>query len=201
MSTPIIALEDRILILKDQVDSLQKDFDPNQPRASDGKWTDTGAGGTPGSKLPAETQIAHVRDAKGWVTVQRVSSAVNATYERLKPKAKEALGHAVATAVTYYSKSGSDYDSVQASVTALAETAGVHFDEAKASVIGVLEKLKELRMKDLNKAADDPVIKLLDKTIAELRKLNVDVGQTISKIEDRVLELRDEVDQIKAGRK
>lgn len=35
-------LEDRLLILQDAIDTLNKAFDPNQPRDKDGKWSDTG---------------------------------------------------------------------------------------------------------------------------------------------------------------
>ena len=56
-------LEDRLLVLRDQVDSLNNQldkgdvvrFNPNQPRAKDGKWTDGPGGGSAADATPLHT--------------------------------------------------------------------------------------------------------------------------------------------------
>lgn len=180
-------VEDRFLVLRDKVDVLRKTFDPNEPRDPEGKWTAGGA---------SRTVLEHVRNAKGWLTTTRINDAVNLTSSKLKPVAKQALSHAVATAATYFSKSGSDYDAVQISVENLADQAGVRFDEAQAHIVAVLQKMKEMRMKHLGKAAKDPVIVQLDKAIAGVKKLRPRTV-SVTKLEDRVLVLRDKVDTAK----
>ena len=154
--------------------AMKKVFDPNQPRNEDGEWTEAGGGSKPPAK--PSTVLEHVRSAGGWVTTTRIGQAVNKVAGNAGPLAKEALSHAVATMMTYHSKSGPDYDAVQASVVVLADKMEVSAREARDHVVGVLQRLKVMRSKDdeLGKAANDPVIEQIDALIKALQGMSFD---------------------------
>lgn len=212
MPNAVTALEDRVLVLKNQVDTLQKDFDPNETRDPKGKWS---AGG--GSK--AITVVEHVRSAGGWINTTRIGQAVNLAAGHLKPKAKDALVTAVSLAVNvgHMGVSDMELNSFKSSLVHLATNMRVSTHQARDHVVGVVQRLRTMNKDSLNKAEQDPVDAHLAKVLAWLKGLDLTgleqssrnvagkeiagagaqaPSKAINKLEDRLLVLRDRVDEV-----
>lgn len=153
-------LEDRMLVLQDRLDVLQKEFDPNQPRDTEGQWAKTGV--NIGNKV-----MDHAR-AKGKLTANTINAAVNHVANNKSDVAKEALSHAAAWAISYFSGSSPDYEAVQTSLSAFGSTAEMSAAEVRDGLVSVLQRLRVMNKDNLEKTETEAVKASVDRYLAEV---------------------------------
>jgi len=219
---PLVPLEDRILVLRDRVDTLTKAFDESKhPRdKSTGEFTESG-GGT--SSTPPGTVVEHTRAPKGWYSVTRIGQAVNTVLDKHGDTVKEGAATAVSAALfmAIPGRQGiqdSDADVVKDALLNFQIGAKLTASQARDHMVSVLEKLKKLRQDTLGKVDTDPVMTHLYAVLKILKGLDLEEldrrataatgkrngakgGQPspkqLNKLEDRLLTLQDRVDKAK----
>lgn len=174
--------------------ALTKTFDPNQPRNEDGEWSKTGSSGFSAGGVSAKA----VKEA---LKAKHIRAAVSQAYGNLKSNSKDIIATVAATVLAQGTSAGGvsdmETDALKQSLLHLANNMGVTTAQARDHVVGTLKKLRELRMKDLSKAKDDPVIKRIDEAIARLERLDLEADEVV-KQKRRVNDFRTRISNIKA---
>jgi hypothetical protein len=161
------ALQNRATVLKQRIGVLQKTFDPNQPRDEEGKWSETGGGGSSSEGTKPDTHHA--------LTLTRVQQAVESVATSYGPKAKEALAAIAASLLVQYPHGagrggGPEEEVVKDMLLNLGTTLKLSASQTRDQLLGIYRRMRDQRIQKVEQHKD---VAQIDAAIKHLEGLDL----------------------------